>query len=69
MKVPKYIEKALERRARAAEAWNHNDLIVSNFIDKHDIFGIDECDYHSGVEAIVNPWASSQRVYKAIKAK
>lgn len=69
MKIPKYIEKALERRARAAEIWNHNDLIISEFIDKHDIFEIDSCDYHGGVEAIVNPWASSSRVAEAIRSK
>jgi hypothetical protein len=37
MRVPKYIEKALERRARAANQWNSNDLIISEFIDKHKI--------------------------------
>lgn len=68
MRVPKYIERALERRARAAEVWNHNDLIVSEFIDKHDI-DIDSCHYHGGVEAIVNPWASFSNVMDAIKSK
>lgn len=68
MKVPKYIEKALERRARAANQWNSNDLIISEFIDKHKIV-VEDYDYHGGCEAIVNPWTSSRRVYDAIKAK
>ena len=68
MKIPKYIEKALERRAKAAEIWNNNDLIISNFIDKHNII-VEDYDYHGGCEAIVNPWTSSSRVAEAIKNK
>lgn len=68
MKIPKYIEKALERRAKAAEIWNRNDLIISEFIDKHNIIA-EDYDYHGGCEAIVNPWTSSSRVAEAIKNK
>ena len=68
MKIPKYIEKALERRAKAAVIWNHNDLIISEFIDKHNII-VEDYDYHGGCEAIVNPWTSSSRVAEAIKNK
>ena len=68
MKCPQYIKTALERRARAAEQWNRNDLIVSEFIDKHNIL-VESYDYHGGCEAIVNPWTSNHRVLDAICKK
>lgn len=68
MNIPKYILKALGRRARAAESFNTNDLIISKFIDKHNI-EIESYDYHGGVESIVNPYNSAKRVALAILNK
>lgn len=68
MDIPKYVLKALGRRARAAETFNTNDLIVSKFIDKHNI-NVESYDYHGGVESIVNPYNSAKRVTLAILNK
>lgn len=66
MVVPKYIENALEQRAKHAERFNHYDFIVSEWCDKNDVI-TESCDTHGGVESIVNPWSSSRRVKEAIK--
>ena len=66
MHVPKYIENALQQRAKHAERFNHYDYIISEWIDKYNIMA-EECDYHGGVESIVNPYSSSARILEAIK--
>ena len=66
MKVPKYIQDALKRRARAAVAWSTADRIITDFIDKHEI-DVPPEDYCGGVEAIVNPWDSALSVLQAIE--
>lgn len=57
MKVPKYIEDALNRRARAADIFQKADDIISDFIDKNHI-EVPMEDYCGGVESYVNPWES-----------
>lgn len=68
MKVPKYIEDALERRARAAESWEKHDRIVTEFIEKNSIDAPLE-DYCGGVEAIVHPWDSARTILECIERK
>lgn len=68
MRVPKYIEEALNKRAKLADKFNHYDLIISQFIDNNGV-EVEEYDYHGGCESIVNPYNSSARVYKAILNK
>lgn len=68
MKIPNEIENALKRRTAAAIEWIEADYIVSQFIDENDI-DCEDYDYHGGVDAIVNPAASANRIRKAIAAK
>lgn len=68
MNIPNYILEALDKRAKAAEQWNHNDLIISEFIDKNGI-AAETHDYHGGVEALINPRASNMRIRNAILEK
>lgn len=65
MKIPKYIEKALDDREKAAYKFNSADYIISQFIEKHNIVA-ESYDYRSGVESIVNPSASAARIREAI---
>ena len=37
MRVPKYIEEALNKRAKLADKFNHYDLIISQFIDNNGV--------------------------------
>lgn len=68
MKIPKYIEKALERRTRAAIQLINADIVVTNFICKHGI-NAEEFDYCTGYEIYANPEASAERVRQAILSK
>lgn len=68
MKIPKYIDELLESRAKAAERFNHYDFILSEWLDKNEI-DVESCDSHGGVESLVNPWASAQRVRRAIEGR
>lgn len=68
MNIPKYIEKALNDREKAADKFNSADYIISEFIEKHDIV-VENYDYRGGVESIVNPSASAARIREAIENK
>lgn len=70
MKIPKYIDEALRKRTKAAEAFNEHDWTVSEWLDKNDVAdNLDLEDYHGGVEAIVNPRESEKRIRNAILSK
>lgn len=66
VKVPKKIIDELERRTKAAYAWNDADYNISKWLDDHEI-EVDTCDYHGGVEGIVNPRESAKRIIEAIE--
>lgn len=68
MKVPKYIQNALIKRIKAAIAFNDSDLKVSQWCESH---GIETKSYDTfgGVEAIVNPYDSVNRILKKIVEK
>ena len=66
MKIPKYVDLMLKERVRAAVAWNEADFAVSCWCDSHGI-ELDTCDCHGGVEGIVNPEESADRIREAIK--
>lgn len=68
MKIPKYIEKALNSRVKAADKFNSTDYIISEFIERYDI-EVEPCDYRGGVEALVNPDAICERIRQAIESK
>ena len=65
MQIPKYIEKALEQRVKAAEKFNEADYIVSTYLDKMGIEA-DMWNTYSGANAIVNPDESAERIREAI---
>lgn len=66
MKIPKYIEKALQQRVKAAYVLIHSDSIITDFINKNGI-EVEDFDYCYGVEMYVNPNASADRVRSAIE--
>lgn len=67
MRIPKYIDEALRKRAKCAFRFLQYDDIVSKFIEKHDI-DVNSEDYGGGVESITNPYESENAVRKAILA-
>ncbi len=68
MKVPKYIEKALEQRAKAATKLIETDCVISDFIRENDIEA-EYDDYQLSVGIFENPYESSERVKEAILKK
>ena len=67
MKIPKYIENALNKRQKAAYDWNDADFVISRFIHENGLEDeIDTADFNGGVEAIVNPAESNERIRQAI---
>lgn len=65
MNIPKYIDEIIEKRAESAERFNHYDYQLSEWLDKRGIIA-ESCDTHGGIESIVNPWSSADRIRDAI---
>lgn len=67
MRIPKYIEEALQKRTNAAYRFMDYDCIVSDFIEKNGI-ELDTVHYGLGCESLVNPDSSANAIRKAILA-
>lgn len=68
MKIPKYIDEALEKRTKAANLFCHYDLIVSRWLGNNGFANeIDSADFFGGVESLVNPEDSEERIREAIR--
>lgn len=68
MKCPKYIKTALLKRASYASKFTMMDVIISEWVDKHQI-QVEEYDIYGGCESIVNPYSSIRRILEAIEEK
>ena len=65
MKIPKYIEKALQQREKTALKLNEADMVITDFIKKNGII-VESCDYWGGVEIYTNPYESANSIREAI---
>lgn len=65
MKLPKYIDKLLYRRAILARFLLEIDWTITEFLHRNNIEA-DTADYCGGVEIYVNPEDSAERVRQAI---
>lgn len=65
MKIPKYIEKLLERRARAASTFIETDLAIAGWLEKNDIL-VDSDDILMGACSLGEPYASIDHIRDAI---
>lgn len=68
MKIPKYIEKLMERRAGLAVLLNHADCKLAEWLEKNGV-EVEEYDIYGGCEMYVNPWSSADRIKQAIEDK
>lgn len=68
MKIPKYIEKLIERRAELAVLLNYADHKLIGWLEKNGV-EVKEYDICSGCEMYINPWDSANRIKQAIKDK
>lgn len=67
MRVPKYIDEALRKRANAAYKFVDYDCIVSDFVENNGI-ELDPTHYGLGCESLLNPDSSANAVREAILA-
>ena len=68
MKIPKHIEKLIEKRARLAEELNSVDYELSNWLEDNDI-QIGRDYYRGGIEIYSDPQGSASKVRRAIYDK
>lgn len=68
MRIPKYINKYLDRRAMHAAKFFDYGYEVDQWLKKNGI-EIDSYDGCTGVESIVNPYESIERIREAIVNK
>lgn len=68
MKIPKYIEKLIEKRARLAVLLNYTDRKLADWLEKNGV-GVEGYDIYGGCEMYANPRNSAERIKQAIKDK
>ena len=65
MKIPKYVQKLIDRRCKLADQLATMCWELDEWLDKNNI-ECESCDTHTGVEIYCNPCASKLRIMKAI---
>ena len=68
MEIPKYIDKLLERRARAAETFMNADRKISGWLNKNNIV-VSEDDVLTGACSLCEPWSSIDHIRATIQGK
>jgi hypothetical protein len=70
MKIPKRIEKLIERRERLANELGIVDIDLTEWLEKNGIAeSLDPSDFCGGVEMYSNPADSAERIREAILKK
>ena len=68
MKIPKYVQKLIDRRCKLADELAEVCYDLDMWLDKHNI-DCEMCDTNTGVEIYCNPCSSKQRIINAILNK
>ena len=68
LKIPKYIEQALQKRVKAAVQLMDIDEIITDFINENNIDAEYE-DFCGGCEMYINPYDSAERIRQSILNK
>ena len=68
MKIPKYIEKLIERRAGLAVLLNYADRKLGDWLEKNGV-EVEGYDMYGGCEMYANPRNSAERIKQAIEDK
>lgn len=66
MKCPNYIRDLCYKRAKAASRFIDYDYKIYEWLEDHNV-QVEDFDILTGCESIVNPYASSDRIIKAIE--
>lgn len=65
MKIPKSVQKLIDRRCKLADQLAIVCLKLDKWLDKNNI-ECESCDTHTGVEIYCNPYSSKERIMEAI---
>ena len=65
MKIPKYVQKLIDRRCKLASQLAEVCWKLDEWLDKNHI-ECETCDTHTGVEIYCNPYSSKNRIMEAI---
>ena len=68
MKIPKYVQKLIDRRCKLADELAEVSYALDVWLDKNGI-ECEMCDTHTGVEIYCNSYSSKQRIINAILNK
>lgn len=68
MKIPKYIDKLLEQRAKAAETFLECDWKIFNWLEKNGI-EVNPDDINTGACSLCEPWGIIESIRDCIKEK
>ena len=66
MKIPKYIDELLDRRARCAESFIECDSKIAEWLENNNI-DVSPDDIRTGACSLVEPWSSAYSVMEAIE--
>ena len=68
MKIPKYIDELLERRARCADLFISCDNQIAEWLEKNNI-DVPEVDIRTGACSLCEPWSSIEAIRSCIREK
>ena len=68
MKIPKYVQKLIDRRCKLADELAEVSYALDVWLDENKI-QCETCDTHTGVEIYCDPYSSKQRIINAILNK
>ena len=68
MKIPKYVQKLIDRRCKLADELAEVSYALDVWLDENGI-ECEMCDTHTGVEIYCDPYSSKQRIINAILNK
>ncbi|MCI8337968.1 MAG: hypothetical protein HFH62_04670 [Lachnospiraceae bacterium] len=61
MKIPKYVDKLIDRRAKLVALLAHTDRKLSGWLDKNNVDTQEEA-----LDMYINPWGTADAVKRAI---
>ena len=68
MKIPKYIDELLDRRARCAESFIECDSKIAEWLENNNI-DVSPDDIRTGACSLVEPWGSIDAIRRCIEEK
>lgn len=68
MKIPKYVQKLIDRRCKLADELEEVSYALDVWLDENKI-QCETYDTHTGVEIYCDPYSSKQRIINAILNK